>query len=265
MDVFDLNKFLQHKESTPSILCFPTFFNCSIFSIINQAITYYYLTLLQEENYDNVAEYNSFIFQIDMFFQILPTMMKFIINGTNDDDDIRFKNHKEIVAELLKIIKTQTFDKENSFQFLEWYLKDVESIRAYQKALYEANIQFNKNDEEKLTLLQPTQHSQNYVIKTEMPINVWGPIYWNVFHSLPRNALINSNNLTIETILPILYYMISILPLLVPCSQCKKNYYKHVKPSKLLFNNFPTVESFIAIYSAIHENVTQHKMGLNVI
>ena len=270
--LFDLKKFMQRKsyKSTPSILCFPTFFNCSIFSILNQYIYIYYSSILlpqkDESICSSISKSNSFYYQMSTFFKILPNLIKLIIVN---NDNIHFRNYDEIIRDLMHMIKTQTFsDEKRPFLYLEWYLKDDASIEAYQRALYDANVQYhnnNNNKDDDLSSLHPKQHSQNYVIKGAMPTNIWGPIYWNVFHSLPENALIikNSRNSMVdeETILSILYYMISLLPILVPCPYCRSHYYKCITPSQLLSPNFPTIESYIAIYSVIHQKVSLHKMG----
>ena len=224
--LFNWKKFFlddqKDHESTPSLLCFPTFFSCSISSILSHLDKSYHDVKLGgvENKYNKLCYYSSIRHQIQYYFKSLQTILQLII--TNKNYKIRVKHHNVIINNLMHMIKTH-IPKEECL-YLEWYLEeDDESIKNYNLALKDVTLEYNKvkSTQELLDYLKRENlisqnvkdnddffSSRYYIFPQNIPIskNVWGPIYWNVFHSLPNNALFNVHSIPNETILLILHF-----------------------------------------------------------
>ena len=278
---------LKSCEKFPAILCFPDFFANSVFAILNWYSLYY-----QNEQKSHFIR-ESFI-QIYRFFSILESIINIIIN--NDQLYIKLKSADEIQEALSKIIrdnKNSNNNKNNDnyeHYFLEWYMENETSQLNYQKALIEANFAMNKVDniDDLIKLLydegscltrevfinnyfpnsRPNfPHSIHYVNQSKtsnhskLPVELrgppsWGPMYWNIFHTLPKNAS-TITSMNHEVLLKILYAMIFILPLIVPCRICMIHYLQNVRPSKIEFTK--SISEYENLYETIHNIVSLNK------
>lgn len=274
-NLFNWKQFYKLKccEKFPAILCFPDFFANSIFAILNWYSLYYR---------DRKSFRQSFI-QIYRFFTILESIINIIVN--NDQLCIKLKPADEIQEALSKIVRNKK-PNDNSYEhyFLEWYMENKDSQLNYQKALIEANFAMNKVDNvddlikrlydegscisRESFISSNFPHSIHYVNQSKtsnhskLPVELhgppsWGPIYWNIFHTLPKNASTITKMKKNETISEILYAMIFILPLIVPCRVCMLHYLKNVRPSK--FDFIESISEYEKLYEIIHNIVSSNK------
>ena len=260
--LFNWKKFyrLKSHEKFPAILCFPDFFANSIFAILRW---YGY-------NNDNDSLFCEIYKQIYRFFDILEMLVNLIFDG-----DITVKPAEEIQNTLREIISKGTIGFEHFC--LEWYLKDERSQLNYQWILNETNMKFhgveneqklierlfdegNCHTRESVSIMPP--HSVHYINQTkisncsELPIELrgppsWGPIYWNIFHTLPQNA--SSSTL----VLLLLHSVICVLPLIIPCQECSLHYLANVRPSSI--EPVHTVGEYETVYNKIHDIITGAK------
>ena len=251
----------------PSALCFPQFFKFSILSLSSKYLS-------NNPNYHTYAK---------SFFTMLPWMVNEIFSTSLS------LLSPELCEEKLRNIKLSPI--ENYFLdisecplILEHYLADEESIYEYRKSLLDITLTYSKqkNISDYIQYLIKTEcclkdcNSNNmlmppssdcYVLipdsninaKISYAIEMWGPIYWNIFHKvgeIEEGLNEHKDKSYFNNIEIIQNSFIHLLPAIIPCQMCSVNYHRHVKPSDIsYFSNLHSKE----IYHQIHWLVTQHK------
>ena len=237
--LFDWKLFYNHSGHLyfPAKLCFPNYFAFSVYSILQQISTL---------NKNILNEY---------VLHVLPTIIKNIFN--NDDISLNYKK-------LLNIKPNGNID----MLFLETYLNDKQSIYNYQMALMNELLTYHKvksiSDivdllhkkqccQNKLDIHENPPHSKHYLTLTndnnstcnKIGPSMWGPFYWNVFHTLAENYN--------DTDVDVLKNFIYILPFLVPCTICSNHYLENIN-----FENFENHygNNIKLLYNEIHNKVS---------
>ena len=277
-------------DKYPAILCFPGYFRFAIYVICNE-----YLRMIniidnnEEENKnfiiskDYEQKQKSTIQQINRFLSSLQILVDLIFSSNDDNVVIRVKPFKTISAELINMVR----DKKNvrDFYFLEKYLVDESDKLNYQNALLQTSLKYhNAESVEHLIKILYEQgscqdldqtpiprlpipsihymHLVNHSNETPISDNIigprgWGPIYWNIFHTLPQNAqnVLSQTKYSEDEITRFLYCNIQCLPLLLPCPLCTIHFYETLNPDKIKYNN--NIEEYNEIYDMIHKKVTE--------
>ena len=141
---------------------------------------------------------------------------------------------------------------------------------------------------------QNPPHSRHYVMQYsnyKMNINmvpeIWGPYMWSIFHCLADKSyefftstcydaataadldasLSSSSRSKVAReklrcdrgqLIALLNDFIKIIPVLIPCGECKFNYYKNIRPSEV--ERLPCIGDLKKMYNNIHSKVTEHKI-----
>lgn len=269
-------------DKYPGILCFPDFFATVIGTIIQN---YREIEINRKRyNYDEKTQHGENIFSLlEQFFESLQIMIDLILLV---DLTIKLRSARDIIQkDFLREINGDMNFKYSHYT-LEYYLIDEESKKRYRNALLEKSLEFYKvttvedlimhlrkegscSDVTcKISLFPPD--SIHYINQckfsnvTDLPghlrgPNQWGPVFWNIFHTLPQNAkiLIRQNKEMKKTISFFLYSFIHILPLLLPCQICTHHYYACINPGERELQ--PSIDHYQKLYEEIHDTVNAKK------
>ena len=294
--LFHCIKFLNQTSHLkfPPTLCFPQFFYMCIISMRQiYYVNSFHNTVVNINDYRNILK--QFCDHLQSIINILFSPDSNIIVSRNIEEKIYSKTISSIQKLLSSSPEKNEKDEEededdddSEIYYLETFLYDDKSRNNYQKALLHKSFEtygiksckvedlmcylknsgcckqqqqrLKEDDEEEVatcSLLLP--HSRHYVIKDSNSIltntkvygpNIWGPFYWSIFHGLAENGKTRD--------LDCLNDFIRILPVIIPCEICKRNYYTYVKPSKI--PEIKTVYECQKEYGRIHDTVSKHKM-----
>ena len=240
--MFDIKLFSKKSEKFPGEICFPQYFAYAITSVFNN---FYYLAFLEKnKDIENLCY---------AYFDFLPIIIKQIYGNKYKIDIDENKLYTTV-----NVIKT-TNDVKIDYLYLEYYLKDENSVRNYRKALLENTLKFHDfeninqfiehlleikvcfNKQEDLDSYPPSNHYvisaenfENLIINTKLrniihTSKFWGPFYWNIFHSVTKKSFKEKNNhlknkLKNNYLKNKLIDFIYILPFTLPCNVCTDNY-----------------------------------------
>lgn len=246
--------FSDECKNFPAEICFPQYFYLCIISIIYQYIGKKYI----------------FLKVIKIFYNDLQSIVDSIFHN---DKKITLKSPKEIETLI------ENFENNSDIFYLETFIQDEESKLNYQEGLLRQSLEFYKKDslgeiidylcandccsvEDGSGSVLPRDsppHSRHYVtlgtnctlkryfLNNTFGPNIWGPFYWIIFHKLPT---VCTNNKVINN-------YPKILPALIPCEFCRRNYYVYIRPSSL--PDITSSDDAVIAYSNIHNQVTKHK------
>lgn len=250
--------FLKNKcKDFPAQLCFPQFFYLCMVSIS----PYYWIPKedVRREPFLNVVE---------QFYNDLQSIVNIIFT-----EEIQLISAREMKE---KIRDVQTPE----ICYLETFIKDEAGRLNYQNALLSTSLKFygmknttqlvsylRANDcctEEEKELVHPPPSKHYVTLNTNCTLKrlfyhntfgpeIWGPYYWAIFHALAEGNIH-------EKEIPVLNNYIHILPTIIPCEECRRNYYLHVKPNSQV-KEITTKKEAIACYSNVHNAVTRHLRG----
>ena len=249
--LFDWRLFILEKcPNFPARLCFPQFYYMSIYSVI---IHYNRLHRIKEQ----------FLTLIEEYFKDLEN----IVNTIFPDKHISLIT----VDEMMRKIK-EYHDDTNIF-YLEDFIDSEEGRCAYQEALLKESKRYYDKDciTDIVTYLHDRRccldkestcdlpHSKHYVTlftNNSLPMKnfgpqIWGPYYWKIFHYLPENCDIYN-----EKMLQMLNNFVLIIPVIIPCEECRGNYYVNISPHTL--PEIKSKDEAIALYDKVHSKVSLH-------
>lgn len=259
--LFDWKTFYSVKSHKlfPGILCFPEFFAHVISTVLNKVS----FTSCPKEK-----------FLLSSFYECLQTIIDLLF-GSNCQ--ISVLDPVDLKEKLLTFIK----EKNPSIEvlLLETYLKDKDSIMKYRNNLLDTSLKYygmktlkdfilylKDKDccEEIADVSTPPPSSLQYIHLheinncTNLPRfivgpNKWGPIYWNIAHTLVENV-IDDNEIIHQ-----MNCFIHILPIILPCPSCSMNYYKHVIPSTI--PACKNKDQLKKLFETIHDKVTLAKLS----
>lgn len=295
LSVFNYKKFFLSNEGWgndnelryPPLLSFPTFFYCSMAAILGE-ITNSYIQIPFKTSTSlpiHLTHYVCLMRNVEDFLNLLQYIFKLIINDKNFN--FNFKDPKIVMHKLMEMVKKHEFDEK--CLYLEWYLEENDdSIKNYQTALKDVNLSYNgvesipalfKYLKEEKVIMDKTDtitkdYYQNldeinnllaspyYVLTSRIPYttNIWGPIYWHIFHTLPKNAHENVYEFPNSIILNTLHSFMLFLSILVPCSICRYHYINSIRPSHI--NPLSTISAYKNLYFKIHDIVNEHKYAV---
>ena len=278
--LIDWKTFYETKSHKlyPGALCFPQFFIFSVTSLLNK----YWL-------YDP----NAYIYTIN-FFRMLPWIVNKIFKSSSSSSSstmlLTFIPAESCENKLKNLAANKNNFDLNAY-FLEYYLANNESVNNYRKSLLNITLEYydkkNISDfiqyliekeccfSEEKTIIPPP--SDCYVLlsnsnNTPLPANLnfttlmWGPIYWNIFHTIGEieekekekkeedDDDDDDDYYYCEEVIKNSF--IHLFPGLLPCSICTMNYYRHIKPSEIIY--FESEIYSKEVYDIIHQRVTNH-------
>ena len=164
---------------------------------------------------------------------------------------------------------------------LEHYLADQRSIRNYRVKLLSKNLRFHRVKTlrelcQKLRVTGCCEEEKNHIDEMPMPPDSqhylrietncqplhesiigprrWGPLYWNVFHSLAANA--TKMRKCDGRVMHTLNCYVCLLPFIIPCPVCRFHYNLTVKSSHIPCCK--TVHDIQRVYTRIHEIVSHN-------
>lgn len=259
-------------EQFPAVLCFPGFFAHCIMVVSSHMKNHPELLrdkLLQQE----------FLFKIHRFFDSLQLLINLIFQT----DHIQLKPGDVTFSDLQK--ENLRHDVLGGERFmLEYYMTSDESKQLYRNALLRESFNFFSvaNMYELLDILKERGSIENtageipshppnslhYIGQcklsngTKLPTEMsgpawWGPLYWNIFHSLPHKAKLYNGETSERKVREILYTFIHILPVLIPCPMCTRHYYNYVEPQSIEPRG--NIEGYETLYIDIHTTVNKNR------
>lgn len=108
-----------------------------------------------------------------------------------------------------------------------------------------------------------TATTKTYPLPQRMGTKFWGPFYWRIFHTLAKYSQKDDRFRKDSNIAYVINSYPSLLPIIVPCPQCRQHYYINIRPSKLSDNLCQLENSTPSdIYSHIHNSVTENLIPL---
>ena len=284
-------------DKYPAILCFPGYFRYVVHVIYNKYLETKRVIdansnkknedFIVDTRYEEIQK--SIINNLNRFLVSLQIMIDLIFCSDDENFIIKVKPFETIAKELLNAIKEAEMNKQHisyDFYLLEKYLLDENDRLNYQNALLQTSLKYhNAESVEHLIKILYEQgscqdldqtpiprepissiHYMHHVIHSnETPISKniigtssWGPIYWNIFHTLPQNATkkLIQTRYTTDEITKFLYGYIQYLPLLLPCQVCTLHFYKNLCPDMIEYNK--NMDEYKYIYDKIHKNVTEN-------
>ena len=226
--LFDFKAFFKKKTHLlfPGTICFPQYFALAISGVF---VNYYISFKKKDDNWMNLCV---------GYFNVLPMIVKQLY------PDRVIKVNKEKLLDTLNLIKNEQIVLDGQYLLLETYLRDEESVLNYRKALLESVLSYHEYQNVNQLInhlnrvkccyskeydIQEYPSSEHYLLFSVIDKNnnvyvdkikdkgpfFWGPLYWNIFHSVSE---IPSHN--IENMINFIY----VLPFTLPCYACTLNY-----------------------------------------
>lgn len=262
--LFDFKDFFSKKghKYFPGRICFPQYFAFAIHSIFKNL----YIAF-EKKNVDEINLCTG-------YFDILPM----IIEQVYDRKDIKVDKNK--LKKMSNQIETKKIPLDDDYFLLETYLQDEESVKNYRKALLESVLNYHKyktvnefinhlnfvecctTKEKDIPIIPPSEHyllinfkRDNNIDETKINIlknsgtKLWGPFYWNIFHSMSETARCENKNDLIK--------YIYILPFTLPCRECTSNYISNWSYFLKLIQECETSQEkcIKTLYTKIHDKI----------
>lgn len=260
--LFDFKIFFKRKGHLyfPGKICFPQYFAYAIFSIFKNLYSAF-------RNKDT-----SVISLCNGYFDILPTIVQQLY-------DCEIIVVKEKLVQMANKLRGDDALPEN-YVLLETYLANEESIINYRLALLESVLNYHEcncltelvdhlfkvkccKTKENMPELHPPSSEHYLLFPPHRKINninpkhikvnargtnLWGPLYWNIFHSIAQTQCPEASS---DKLIDFIY----VLPVTLPCSICQFNYIQKMPRFEQLIDNYEMSENkcLVSLYEKIHD------------
>ena len=272
--LFNAQQFYSVKSHLkfPAKLVFPEFFAHTIATLLNWC--FYIKNANGDENPQTAASRKLII----CFLDCLQTTVNLLYGF---DCKIYVKEPLAMQRLLMEYVNSNNDNTANNDVFrLEYFLADQRSAHNYRSQLLSKSLRLHRvktlrelchrlqltgccEDGGELSMPPDSRHYLRIDSNCQpLPRDIvgprkWGPFYWNVFHSLARNAT-KLKNLN-RRVMHALNCYTCLLPFIVPCPACRTHFNLTVKASDI--PRCETVDDIQRVYSRIHEIVTYNVHG----
>ena len=264
--LFDFKIFFKKKGHLyfPGKMCFPQYFAFTMASICNNLYT---------------TENINVIHLCYGFFNILPVIVKQLFGS----DIIIVKERLEKLANKVRDNRhKKKIEIDDDYILLETYLANKHCIMNYRKALLECTLTYHQlnnltelirhlydvkccktkeedegsimNDypsSDHYLLFLPSMRSNNLHVVNVVGTRLWGPFYWNIFHSVAA-AFPYDNDEEEAQLIDFVY----VLPFTIPCDLCRFNYVQNILFFEDLIQEYRMSHKCLkSLYEKIHDKV----------